>query len=75
MRHSLRTGREELTVLRFAILGGDYCTAAAGNSNPRSDGERAGRANSEVSAQLEPSKPASQVVNNPYPRACLPVAS
>jgi fatty-acid desaturase len=23
MRHSLRTGREELTVLRFGILGGD----------------------------------------------------
>src|SRR4029077_15426731 len=48
MRHSLRTGLEELTALRFAILGGDYCTAAAaaaGNSNPRSDGERAGSAN------------------------------
>ena len=45
MRHSLRTGREELTALRFAILGGDYCTAAAGNSNPHSDGERAGSAN------------------------------
>ena len=29
MRHSLRTGLEELTALRFAILGGDYCTAAA----------------------------------------------
>ena len=34
MRHSLRTGREELTALRFAILGGDFCTAAAaGNLN------------------------------------------
>jgi hypothetical protein len=44
----LRTGLEELTALRFAILGGDYCTAAAaGNSNPRSDGERAGSANPE----------------------------
>jgi hypothetical protein len=34
MRHSLRTGREELTALRFAILGGDFRTAAAaGNLN------------------------------------------
>jgi len=47
MRHSLRTGLEELTALRFAILEGDYCTAAAGNSNPRSDGETAGSANPE----------------------------
>jgi hypothetical protein len=34
MRRSLRTGREELTALRFAILGGDFCiAAAAGNLN------------------------------------------
>jgi hypothetical protein len=45
MRHSLRTGREELNALRFAILGGDYCTAAVGNSNPRSNGEGTGVSN------------------------------
>jgi hypothetical protein len=60
----LRTGREELTALRFAILGGDYCTAAAGNSNPRSDREQAAQIQ-KVSAQLEATKPVPQVVNNP----------
>jgi hypothetical protein len=60
----LRTGREELTALRFAILGGDYRTAGAGNSNPRSDREQAAQIQ-KVSAQLEATKPVPQVVNNP----------
>jgi hypothetical protein len=65
MRHSLRTGREELTALRFAILGGDYCRAAAGNSTLAAMVREQAAQIQRVSPQLEASKPAPQVVNNP----------
>ena len=39
--------------------------AEIGNDRPRGNGQRAGGANPKVSAQLEATKPAPQVVNNP----------